>query len=177
MSVIPVFDRDLLRRYDGPGPRYTSYPTAPHFDARFGEADYRRQARASNDDPVPSPLSVYVHVPFCHSACYYCGCTRIIARNPARGREYIERLAIEIDLQSKLFDRDRPLTQIHFGGGTPNFLGAEGILAIMARLESAFTFDPEASREFSVELDPRHADAQLVAEIAAAGINRISLGI
>ncbi|MBK7145810.1 MAG: oxygen-independent coproporphyrinogen III oxidase [Xanthomonadales bacterium] len=177
LSVLPVFDHDLLRRYDGPGPRYTSYPTAPHFDARFGAADYRRHARASNDDPVPSPLSVYVHVPFCHSACYYCGCTRIIARNPERGREYIERLGLEIDLQAKLFDRDRLLTQIHFGGGTPNFLGSEGILAVMARLESAFSFDPEASREYSVELDPRHADAQLVADIAAAGINRISLGI
>jgi oxygen-independent coproporphyrinogen-3 oxidase len=177
VSVIPVFDRDLLRRYDGPGPRYTSYPTAPHFDARFGEADYRRQARASNDDPVPSPLSAYVHVPFCHSACYYCGCTRIIARNPQRGREYIERLGLEIDLQSQLFDRDRLLTQIHFGGGTPNFLGSEGILAIMNRLENAFSFDPSAQREFSVELDPRHADPQLVADIAEAGINRISLGI
>lgn len=177
MSVNPVFDRDLLRRYDGPGPRYTSYPTAPHFDARFGESDYSRHARASNDDPVPSPLSVYVHVPFCHSACYYCGCTRIIARNPARGREYIERLAIEIDLQSRLYDRDRLLTQIHFGGGTPNFLGAEGILAIMGKLASVFSFDPEAGREFSVELDPRHGDAQMVADIAAAGINRISLGI
>ena len=177
MSVIPIFDRDLLRRYDGPGPRYTSYPTSPHFDTRIGAADYRRQARASNDDPVPSPLSVYVHVPFCHSACYYCGCTRIIARNPERGREYIARLAIEIELQAQLFDRDRALTQIHFGGGTPNFLGAEGILAVMAKLESSFSFDSDPQREFSVELDPRHADAQLVADIAAAGINRISLGI
>lgn len=177
MSVIPVFDRALLLRYDGPGPRYTSYPTAPHFDARFGESDYLRHARASNDDPVPSPLSVYVHVPFCHSACYYCGCTRIIARNKARGHEYIERVAIEIDQQARLFDKDRLLTQIHFGGGTPNFLGAEGIVAVMSRLASAFSFDEPGKREFSVELDPRHGDAMMVAEIAAAGVNRISLGI
>ncbi len=177
MTVIPVFDRDLLRRYDGPGPRYTSYPTAPHFDARFSEADYRRVARASNDDPVPSPLSLYVHVPFCHSACYYCGCARIIARNPSRGVEYVQRLGLEIALQSELFDRDRAVTQIHFGGGTPNFLGAEGLLEIMAKIESAFTLDDTVNREFSVELDPRHADPQMIVDLAAAGINRISLGI
>jgi len=177
VAVIPVFDRELLRRYDGPGPRYTSYPTAPHFDARFSEADYRRVARASNDDPVPSPLSIYVHVPFCHSACYYCGCARIIARNPSRGVEYVQRLGLEVALQSQLFDRDRAVTQIHFGGGTPNFLGAEGLLEIMAKIESAFTFECAAHREFSIELDPRHADPQMIIDLAAAGINRISLGI
>ena len=118
----PVFDADLIARYDINGPRYTSYPTAPEFDARFGEAEYRGAAHASNEDPIPRRLSIYVHVPFCFSPCFYCGCARIITRDRAKADGYLARLHREIELTAPLFDRDRQVVQLHFGGGTPNFL-------------------------------------------------------
>ena len=90
------FDAELLRRYDRPGPRYTSYPTAPHFAEGFGEADFRDLARRSNQDPIPRQLSLYVHIPYCQSPCFYCGCNRIITRDVARGRIYLDRLQREI---------------------------------------------------------------------------------
>ncbi len=122
MSVIPVFDADLLRRYDRPGPRYTSYPTAPQFGGDFGEAELRESIRRSNGDPIPRRLSLYVHVPFCFSPCFYCGCNRIITRDATQGRTYVARLVREIEQLGALFDRDREVIQLHFGGGTPNFL-------------------------------------------------------
>jgi len=122
MNAIPAFDADLLRRYDRPGPRYTSYPTAPQFAASFGEAQFREVARASNEDPIPRRLSLYVHVPFCVSPCFYCGCNRIITRDHGRGATYLHRLEREITLVAPLFDRDRDVIQLHLGGGTPNFL-------------------------------------------------------
>ena len=106
-----AFDPMLLRRYDRPGPRYTSYPTAPQFQAGFGEAQLREAARASNGDPIPRRLSLYVHVPFCMSPCFYCGCNRIITRDKARAETYLTRLYREIDLTATLFDRDREVIQ------------------------------------------------------------------
>ncbi|NLG59479.1 MAG: coproporphyrinogen III oxidase, partial [Gammaproteobacteria bacterium] len=116
------FDAELARRYNRPGPRYTSYPTAPRFNEAFGEAELREAAMASNGDPIPRRLSLYVHVPFCMSPCFYCGCNRIITRDLARGEAYLARLYREIALVAELFDRDREVIQLHFGGGTPNFL-------------------------------------------------------
>ncbi|EQD80517.1 oxygen-independent coproporphyrinogen III oxidase, partial [mine drainage metagenome] len=92
----PCFDAELIRRYDVVGPRYTSYPTAPQFHAGFGEAALRAEAHASNDDPIPRDLSVYVHVPFCLSPCFYCGCTRLITRDHAKGEQYLQHLYAEI---------------------------------------------------------------------------------
>src|SRR5512144_2724364 len=96
MTTVPVLDLDLLRRHDRPGPRYTSYPTAPRFHAGFGERDLRAAATASNDEPIPRRLSLYVHVPFCESPCFYCGCNRVITRDRARGDAYLARLSREI---------------------------------------------------------------------------------
>ena len=122
MLTTTAIDPELLRRYDRPGPRYTSYPTAPQFTAEFGEAQLREAAETSNGDLIPRRLSLYVHVPFCLSPCFYCGCNRIITRDLARADAYLARLYREIDLAAAMFDRDREVIQLHFGGGTPNFL-------------------------------------------------------
>jgi oxygen-independent coproporphyrinogen-3 oxidase len=144
-----AFDAGLLRRYDRPGPRYTSYPTAPQFSADFGEAALREVARASNEDPIPRPLSLYVHVPFCFSPCFYCGCNRIITRDLARGRAYLDRLGREIALVAPLFDRDREVIQLHFGGGTPNFLDPAQLCGVV---------DPAPRIPLRRQRRPRHLD-------------------
>ncbi len=171
------FDPELLVRYGVTGPRYTSYPTAPNFDERFGEADYRECARASNGDPIPRPLSLYVHVPFCESPCFYCGCTRIITRDHGTATRYLEHLGQEIALQSALFDRDRPVMQLHLGGGTPNFLGPDEIRRLMEGLRAGFTIDFEGQRDFSIEIDPRFLAPGYLAALAALGFNRASFGV
>jgi oxygen-independent coproporphyrinogen-3 oxidase len=172
-----AFDAGLLRRYDRPGPRYTSYPTAPQFSADFGEAALREVARASNEDPIPRPLSLYVHVPFCFSPCFYCGCNRIITRDLARGRAYLDRLGHEIALVAPLFDRDREVIQLHFGGGTPNFLDAAQLCGVVETLRGAFRFADSDDRDISVELDPRFCNPADMPVLAAAGFNRTSLGV
>ncbi|WP_374607608.1 oxygen-independent coproporphyrinogen III oxidase [Thermomonas sp.] len=172
-----AFDAGLLRRYDRPGPRYTSYPTAPQFNADFGEAALREVARASNEDPIPRPLSLYVHVPFCFSPCFYCGCNRIITRDLSRGRAYLERLGREIALMAPLFDRDREVIQLHFGGGTPNFLDAAQLCGVVETLRGAFRFADSDDRDISVELDPRFCNPADMPVLAAAGFNRTSLGV
>ena len=172
-----AFDAGLLRRYDRPGPRYTSYPTAPQFNADFGEAALREVARASNEGPIPRPLSLYVHVPFCFSPCFYCGCNRIITRDLSRGRAYLERLEREIALMAPLFDRDREVIQLHFGGGTPNFLDAAQLCGVVETLRGAFRFADSDDRDISVELDPRFCNPADMPVLAAAGFNRTSLGV
>ncbi|HET7843706.1 MAG TPA: oxygen-independent coproporphyrinogen III oxidase [Xanthomonadales bacterium] len=173
----PRFDAALLTRYDHAGPRYTSYPTAPHFHAGFGEAEYRAQAQASNGEPIPRSLSLYVHVPFCESPCFYCGCTRIITRDHSRADTYLERLHREIGLQGELFDRDRKVQQLHFGGGTPNFLDARQMHALLDAISGSFTLERGDARQFSIEIDPRHADAATMRQLASLGFNRASFGV
>ncbi len=172
-----AFDADLLRRYDRPGPRYTSYPTAPQFRADFGEADLRAAAAASNGDPIPRPLSLYVHVPFCHSPCFYCGCNRVITRDQARGDAYVTRLEREIALVAPLFDRDRRAVQLHFGGGTPNFLSAAQLAEVVGAIRGQFRFADAHDCDISIELDPRYCDPRDMPVLAAAGFNRASLGV
>jgi oxygen-independent coproporphyrinogen III oxidase len=177
MYPIPAFDAELLRRYDRPGPRYTSYPTAPQFGDRFGEADFREMARLSNADPIPRRLSLYLHVPYCTSPCFYCGCNRVITRDAAKGNAYVARMLREIELVAPLFDRDRDVVQIHFGGGTPNFLAPALIGELMDSMARQFHFSRNAERDFSIELDPRHATPADIAALAALGFNRASLGV
>ena len=110
--------------------------------------------RASNEDPIPRPLSLYVHVPFCFSPCFYCGCNRIITRDLARGATYLERLGHEIALIAPLFDRDREVIQLHFGGGTPNFLDATQLCGVVETLRGGFRFADSDDRDISVELEP-----------------------
>ena len=172
-----AFNTDLLRRYDRPGPRYTSYPTAPQFHAGFGENELRDVVASSNGDPIPRRLSLYVHVPFCASPCFYCGCNRIITRDAARGEAYLARLYREIALTAGLFDRDREVIQLHFGGGTPNFLSPAQLGEVVGTLRSHFRFSDARDRDISIELDPRFVNAREIAELAEIGFNRASFGV
>ncbi len=169
------FDQDLIVRYGGRGPRYTSYPTALQFNDELTQADYEAKAKESNESDVP--LSLYVHIPFCHSLCYYCGCNKIVTRNEDRVSRYMEMLYREIEMQSKLFDRKRKVEQLHFGGGTPTYLDKEQLGALMDHLRNSFTFDESEAHEFSIEVDPRTVDAERIRELRALGFNRLSLGI
>ena len=171
------FDAALARRYDTPGPRYTSYPTALQFTPAFGEADYRAAAGRSRAARADAPLSAYVHVPFCASPCFYCGCNRIITRQKGMGAAYVKRLEQEIALQGALFEGLRRIEQLHFGGGTPTFLDTEQLGAIMAALDRHFGLDRGEGREFSIEVDPRTIDVATLRQLAGLGLNRLSLGV
>lgn len=171
----PEFDAALIARYDVAGPRYTSYPTAPQFRTDFREPELRAAIAASN--ATAAPLSLYVHVPFCNSPCFYCGCNRIITRDVARADHYLERLDREIALMASRVDTRRPVIQLHFGGGTPNFLDPQRMGALMERLSSHFAFEHEGRREFGIEIDPRFADADYIRALGDMGFNRISVGI
>ncbi|HEV7270653.1 MAG TPA: oxygen-independent coproporphyrinogen III oxidase [Pseudoxanthomonas sp.] len=177
VSPSPLFDADLLRRYDTPGPRYTSYPTAPQFSARFGAQELRECAAATNRQDQARPLSLYVHVPFCTSPCFYCGCNRVITRDKARGELYMDYLYREIARMAPLFDSGRPVVQLHFGGGTPNFLAPAQIADCVAELRSQFSFAPADTMDFSIELDPRFVTPADIGELARVGFNRASLGV
>lgn len=169
------FDTELIVRYGGRGPRYTSYPTALQFSENVSADDYNAHAIASNDSGVP--LSLYVHIPFCHSLCYYCGCNKIVTHNQARVDRYLEMLYREIDMQAELYDRSRKIEQLHFGGGTPTYLDRGQLSDLMDHLRGAFNFDESEDREFSIEVDPRTVDADRIRHLAELGFNRLSLGI
>ncbi len=170
-----VFDSELVVRYGGRGPRYTSYPTALQFSEDLTVDDYRRLAEASNETDVP--LSLYVHIPFCHSLCYYCGCNKIVTRNAVRVAAYMKNLYNEIDLQSALFDRERVVEQLHFGGGTPTYLDETQLRDLMTKIGDSFTLDSSDAREFSIEVDPRTVDRDGIRLLAELGFNRLSLGV
>ncbi|WP_282297656.1 oxygen-independent coproporphyrinogen III oxidase [Stenotrophomonas sp. PS02289] len=169
------FDPELLRRHDRPGPRYTSYPTAPHFHDGFGEHQLRAAIASSNVSA--RALSLYVHVPYCSSPCFYCGCNRVITRDRSKGVAYVARVLSEADQIAPLFDPSREVIQLHLGGGTPNFLAAEQMRELIDGLRQRFSFSEAASRDFSIELDPRHVTRDDIAGLAALGFNRASLGI
>jgi oxygen-independent coproporphyrinogen-3 oxidase len=170
-----VFDQVLVERYGGRGPRYTSYPTALQFGEELTETHYRDNAIRSNASAAP--LSIYVHIPFCHALCYYCGCNKIVTRNQARVDRYMEMLHREIGMQSELFDPSRPMTQLHFGGGTPTYLDNAQMDTLMAALRGAFSFDESDEHEFSIEVDPRTVDTDRLRHLSDLGFNRLSLGI
>ncbi|HTV84655.1 MAG TPA: oxygen-independent coproporphyrinogen III oxidase [Dyella sp.] len=171
------FDAALIARYDGNGPRYTSYPTALHFAPSFDEAALRKAIAATNNLSPPRPLSAYIHVPFCHSPCFYCGCNRVITRDANKSHRYLSVLSQEVARLAPLFHQDRSLHQLHLGGGTPNSLDIDQMTALMAALERHFHLAPPSQREFGFEMDPRHADADYVSALARLGFNRLSVGI
>jgi oxygen-independent coproporphyrinogen-3 oxidase len=177
MNHAPLFAADVLRKYDLPGPRYTSYPTSPHFGAHFDEAMLREHIRCSNAEPIPRALSLYVHVPYCFSPCFYCGCNRIITHDRSKGPGYVERLVREIALAGGLFDRDREVVQLHFGGGTPNFLAPRELREVLAALGSHFHLGNSPRRDYSIELDPRFVPDGYIAACTELGFNRASLGV
>ncbi len=173
----PEDEPDLLLRYDVAGPRYTSYPTAPQFRSDFDEAHYREHARRSNATFSPRPLSLYVHVPFCASPCFYCGCNRVITRDVAAGSRYLERLLREIAMIAPLFDHRREIRQLHLGVGTPNFLRAAELTRLVEALARDFHFGRATELDFSIELDPRFVTAAEVGCLGRLGFNRASLGV
>ncbi len=170
-------DTGLVERYDRPGPRYTSYPTALQFAPGFGEPDYRAAAERSRAARPGAPLSVYVHVPFCTSPCFYCGCNRIITRQWGAGGIYLQALEKEIALQGALFEQLRTVEQLHFGGGTPTFLDDAQIGGVIEALDRHFGTTDSEAREYSIELDPRTIHAGRMEALAGLGFNRISLGV
>lgn len=165
----------LLRRYDQSGPRYTSYPTVPQFRSEFRAEQYRVHARRSN--LAAGPLSIYVHVPFCASPCFYCGCNRIITRDSSAGGRYAQHLLREVEAVAFLYDRGREVRQLHFGGGTPNYLSTDELARIVETLGRRFRFGTAADRDFSIELDPRFVPPDYVAALAKLGFTRASLGV
>ncbi|MDX1655545.1 MAG: oxygen-independent coproporphyrinogen III oxidase, partial [Candidatus Competibacteraceae bacterium] len=169
------FDPDLLRRYDKAGPRYTSYPTAVQFYEGFGDQDYRQLAQASNASE--RPLSLYFHIPFCDTVCFYCACSKIITNNRKRAIPYLERLHREIELQGRLLDDHRPVRQLHWGGGTPTFISHQQMRELMDITGEHFRLLDDDSGEYSIEVDPREADPATIALLRELGFNRLSMGV
>ncbi len=174
-SGVELPEMDLLRKFDVPAPRYTSYPTADRFNASFGAGDYERALAGRKDEKEPSALSMYVHVPFCNDVCYYCGCNKIVTRDHSRSREYIELIGKEADLVKARITGPQELVQLHFGGGSPTFLTNDEIGLMMETLTSRFPL--AAKGEFSIEVDPRTCPPDKVARLREAGLNRISCGV
>ncbi len=171
------FDPELIQRYDASGPRYTSYPTAVQFTEAFDAARYRELAKASNAGPHAAPLSLYFHIPFCDTVCFYCACNKVITKNRKRAVPYLEQLFSEIALQGALFDQNRPVDQLHWGGGTPTFISHEQMRALMRVTGEHFQLRTDDSGEYSIEVDPREADAETIGVLRELGFNRLSLGV
>ena len=168
---------DLLRRYDVTGPRYTSYPTADRFVEAFAATDYVQALRQRREGAAAMalPLSLYVHVPFCESLCYYCACNKIVTRQHDRAATYLRYLGRELDLHADQLGTGQVVTQLHLGGGTPTFLSDAELHELMAMVRRCFTLAPGG--ECAIEVDPRTVDAARLATLAELGFNRLSFGV
>ena len=169
------FDLGLINRYDKSGPRYTSYPTALELNEGFGEAQYRQHIAKSN--AAGGPLSLYFHIPFCDTVCFYCACNKIVTKNRAHAAPYLDNLCQEIAMQGALFDKNRKVNQLHWGGGTPTFLSAEQMKRLMDATREHFNLHDDDSGEYSIEVDPRETNDSTIAQLRELGFNRISLGL
>ncbi len=166
----------LLKKYDVNGPRYTSYPTALQFNEHFTSKEYHWHIQQSNQDLIPKPLSLYLHIPFCRSLCYYCGCHKIITHNKNKVNAYLESLHYEIELQAKHFDKDRKVKQIHFGGGTPTYLTHKELQHILETIAQNFNLGL-SNTEMGIEIDPRTITSDTIKYFSDIGFNRVSFGI
>ncbi|MDH5300768.1 MAG: oxygen-independent coproporphyrinogen III oxidase [Gammaproteobacteria bacterium] len=175
------FDEALIRRYDKSGPRYTSYPTAVQFHEGFAEAEYRAWAARSNErsrqQTKPTPLSLYFHIPFCDTVCFYCGCNKIATKDRSKAAPYLERVYKEIAMQAELFDKNRVVEQLHWGGGTPTFISPDEMKELMAMTRKHFTLADDDTGEFSIEIDPREVTQDSLQLLRDLGFNRLSLGV
>jgi oxygen-independent coproporphyrinogen III oxidase len=169
------FNLDLIQRYNISGPRYTSYPTALELHEGFTEQDYREHITKSNASG--GPLSLYFHIPFCDTVCFYCACNKIITKNRKHAQPYLDNLCKEIAMQGQLFDNSRSVNQLHWGGGTPTFLNAQQMQRLMATTRQHFNLHEDDQGEYSIEVDPRETDDQTIAVLREMGFNRISLGV
>ncbi|MEE9494686.1 MAG: oxygen-independent coproporphyrinogen III oxidase [Gammaproteobacteria bacterium] len=177
MQNIIEFDEELIRRYDLSGPRYTSYPTAVSFSDAFGEKEYLNTAQHSNEDPIPVPLSLYFHIPFCKAICFYCGCNKIATKNYAMATDYLSLLYREIAMQASIYDHDRVVEQLHWGGGTPTFLNTADMQQLMAETRKHFNLLDDDSGDYSIEIDPRSVSPEKISLLRELGFNRFSLGV
>ena len=170
-----LLTEDFLREFDRPGPRYTSYPTADRFSSSFGVADALEALTNSKVADAAAPLSLYLHIPFCESLCYYCACNKIITRHHERATAYLDALEKELALVVQSLGAGRPVSQLHFGGGSPTFLSDTELTRLMTALRSRFSFTPDS--ELSIEVDPRTVTPQRLANLRAMGFNRLSFGV
>jgi len=165
---------ELLARYDRPGPRYTSYPTAVEFHPEFTESDYRERLAAADADAA-APLSVYAHLPFCEERCLYCGCNVVITHHRDLAERYLQHLFLEIDLVARHLPHRRTVSQLHWGGGTPTYYPARDLERLFRVWEERFTFLPDA--EVGIEIDPRVTNAEHITTLRRLGFNRLSMGV
>ncbi|MEI6146659.1 MAG: oxygen-independent coproporphyrinogen III oxidase [Methylococcales bacterium] len=169
------FDLALINRYDKAGPRYTSYPTALELHEGFGDEDYRRHIAKSN--AAGGPLSLYFHIPFCDTVCFYCACNKIVTKNRAHVEPYLENMCKEIAMLGELFDANRVVNQLHWGGGTPTFLNYQQMKQLMVTTRQYFLLKDDDSGEYSIEVDPRETNADTIKQLRELGFNRISIGL
>ncbi len=170
-----VIDAEMIRKYGGSGPRYTSYPTADRFVEAFDRDAYRHWLANRSIGGFARPLGLYVHVPFCESPCFYCACNKITTRDHTRGRKYVDYLLKEMRLGADCLGADRRISRMHWGGGTPTFLGDEECARLVSAIRATFDVDPQG--EYAIEIDPRRVDGGRIATLARLGFNRMSLGV
>lgn len=174
-NEVAIPEAALLQRFDVPGPRYTSYPTADRFVEAFDADAFSAALAARAAAPVPAALSLYVHVPFCNTVCYYCACNKVITKDHGRASEYLEMIEREADLVAERITGGRSIEQLHFGGGTPTFLSDEELVRLMGILTQRFPLEPKG--EYSIEVDPRSTPPEKVRTLAKLGLNRMSCGV
>lgn len=170
-----VMDLELIRRLDKNGPRYTSYPTADRFNDSFNAERYQYWLAQRVADGQSRPLSLYVHIPFCNTLCFYCACNKVITKDRSKSAEYVRYMLKEMAMQAALLGSGQVVEQLHFGGGTPTFLSDDEIRAVMAGIREHFTLVNDG--EYSIEIDPRKVTDDTIALLGAAGFNRISIGV
>ncbi|MEH6651262.1 MAG: oxygen-independent coproporphyrinogen III oxidase [Motiliproteus sp.] len=170
-----LWDADLIKRYDLSGPRYTSYPTAIQFDPALTPAQLVEAGQNTTDSN--DPLSLYFHIPFCTHVCYFCACNKVITRNKKRAAPYLAELYKEMETLSNWYSNDRIVNQLHWGGGTPSFISDDEMRELMAQTRKHFKLRDDDKGDYSIEIDPREADAQRMKVLRELGFNRISLGI
>ncbi|MBT3059558.1 MAG: oxygen-independent coproporphyrinogen III oxidase [gamma proteobacterium symbiont of Ctena orbiculata] len=175
MDHSTLFDLDLIAKYDQSGPRYTSYPTAVQFHDGFNEDEYKRVAGETNQSG--NPLSLYFHIPFCDTVCFYCACNKVATKDRSLAAGYLARIHEEMRLQSELFDSSRLVTQLHWGGGTPTFISHDEMRELVAQTRNYFTLLDDDSGEYSIEIDPREAKGDTIKLLRELGFNRMSLGV
>jgi oxygen-independent coproporphyrinogen-3 oxidase len=169
------WDIDLIKRYDKSGPRYTSYPTAVQFHDGF-TLDHYQQAR-DDSNASNAPMSLYVHIPFCSHVCYYCACNKVITKRKEKAQPYLDRLYKEMELRSSGYNKNRPIEQLHWGGGTPTFITHEQMSELMGKMREHFNLLDTEDRDYSIEIDPRELREGTLAHLKSLGFNRVSLGV
>ncbi|GJI97443.1 coproporphyrinogen-III oxidase [Duganella caerulea] len=171
------FDAAIIGKLSQSGPRYTSYPTADRFQPEFGYGQFLEAVASLRMRRSQRPLSLYIHIPFCDTICYYCGCNKIVTKDHSKAATYLGYLKQEIDMQGRLFAGMGQIEQLHFGGGTPTYLSDRQMGDLMTHLHENFQFASDAQGEYSIEIDPRTVSVERVHSLRAQGFNRISLGV